>query len=47
MPYHSFTQIQLDTPIAELSSTLKHIYGEEEKLIYDLQDQGLKYTLED
>ena len=42
--------IELDTPVAELTSTLKHQYGEDEKLIYDLSDQGgealsLRYDL--
>ena len=42
--------VELDTPVAELTSTLKHQYGEDEKLIYDLKDQGgealsLRYDL--
>ena len=40
----------LDTPVFELSNMLKDKYGEDEKLIYDLKDQGgellsLRYDL--
>ena len=41
---------QIDTPVFELKETLTGKYGEESKLIYDLQDQGgellaLRYDL--
>lgn len=32
--------IQLDTPVFELKDVLSGNYGEDSKLIYDLQDQG-------
>lgn len=42
--------IQLDTPVFELKDVLSGTYGEDSKLIYDLQDQGgelcsLRYDL--
>lgn len=42
--------LEIDTPVMELSSILKDKYGEDSKLIYDLQDQGgeilsLRYDL--
>ena len=41
---------EIDTPVFELKETLTGKYGEESKLIYDLQDQGgellaLRYDL--
>ena len=43
-------QVALDTPVFELRETLMGKYGEDSKLIYDLQDQGgeilsLRYDL--
>ncbi len=32
--------VSIDTPVFELSETLKGKYGEDSKLIYDLKDQG-------
>ncbi len=45
---HGATEI--DTPVFELKETLMGKYGEESKLIYDLEDQGgellsLRYDL--
>lgn len=42
--------VEIDTPVFELKETLMGKYGEESKLIYDLQDQGgellsLRYDL--
>ena len=42
--------VTIDTPVFELSDVLKNKYGEDSKLIYDLQDQGgelcsLRYDL--
>jgi histidyl-tRNA synthetase len=42
--------VEIDTPVFELNETLMGKYGEESKLIYDLQDQGgelisLRYDL--
>ena len=42
--------IELDTPVFELKEVLTGKYGEDSKLIYDLQDQGgelcsLRYDL--
>ncbi len=42
--------VELDTPVFELKETLTGKYGEESKLIYDLEDQGgellsLRYDL--
>lgn len=42
--------VQLDTPVFELREVLSEKYGEDSKLIYDLQDQGgeslsLRYDL--
>jgi len=31
---------EIDTPVFELKETLMGKYGEESKLIYDLEDQG-------
>ena len=31
---------EIDTPVFELKETLTGKYGEESKLIYDLEDQG-------
>ena len=41
---------EIDTPVFELKETLMGKYGEESKLIYDLEDQGgellsLRYDL--
>ena len=41
---------EIDTPVFELKETLTSKYGEESKLIYDLEDQGgellsLRYDL--
>ena len=41
---------EIDTPVFELKETLTGKYGEDSKLIYDLQDQGgellaLRYDL--
>lgn len=32
--------VEIDTPVFELRHVLKNNYGEDEKLIYDLEDQG-------
>lgn len=32
--------VQIDTPVFELRDTLRGLYGDEAKLIYDLADQG-------
>jgi len=42
--------VEIDTPVFELKETLMGKYGEESKLIYDLEDQGgellaLRYDL--
>ena len=42
--------VELDTPVFELKETLTGKYGEDSKLIYDLEDQGgellaLRYDL--
>lgn len=42
--------VEIDTPVFELRETLTGKYGEESKLIYDLEDQGgellsLRYDL--
>jgi histidyl-tRNA synthetase len=42
--------VEIDTPVFELKETLTGKYGEDSKLIYDLQDQGgqllsLRYDL--
>lgn len=42
--------VEIDTPVFELKQTLMGKYGEESKLIYDLEDQGgqmlsLRYDL--
>jgi len=42
--------VEIDTPVFELKETLLNKYGEDSKLIYDLQDQGgellsLRYDL--
>ena len=48
--YKRFGAVTIDTPLFELKSTLTDKYGEDSKLIYDLQDQGgeicsLRFTL--
>lgn len=42
--------VEIDTPVFELKDVLTNKYGEDSKLIYDLQDQGgelcsLRYDL--
>jgi len=42
--------VEIDTPVFELKETLTGKYGEDQKLIYDLKDQGgemlsLRYDL--
>lgn len=42
--------VEIDTPVLELQSTLIGKYGEQNKLVYDLEDQGgellsLRYDL--
>jgi histidyl-tRNA synthetase len=48
--YKKHGAVQIDTPVFELKETLLGKYGEDSKLIYDLQDQGgellsLRYDL--
>ena len=48
--FKSHGAVTIDTPALELTDTLKEKYGEESKLIYDLDDQGgerqsLRYDL--
>jgi len=48
--YKTFGAVTIETPLFELKETLTNKYGEDSKLIYDLQDQGgelcsLRYDL--
>lgn len=48
--FHSHGAVTIDTPVFELKEILSGKYGEDSKLIYDLQDQGgelcsLRYDL--
>lgn len=48
--FHKHGACEIDTPVFELKETLTGKYGEDSKLIYDLQDQGgellaLRYDL--
>ena len=48
--FHKHGAVEIDTPVFELKETLTGKYGEDSKLIYDLQDQGgellaLRYDL--
>ena len=48
--FKKYGGVEIDTPVFELKETLMGKYGEESKLIYDIQDQGgellsLRYDL--
>ncbi len=48
--FESHGAVEIDTPVFELKETLTGKYGEDSKLIYDLEDQGgellsLRYDL--
>lgn len=48
--FSRYGAIQIDTPVFELKETLTGKYGEDQKLIFDLKDQGgeqlsLRYDL--